>query len=241
MERLRACIRERSELGSDDVAAMYALFDRYYEGGSAEVFAVDLAGKSHVIELRDEADVLCGFSTLAVFSVEHEGRRVRALFSGDTIIDQAHRGEQTLPRAFCRFAGALAASEPTPLYWLLISKGHRTYRYLHAFARHYFPAPGRATPTPQQALLDVFCRHRFDDHYDAASGLIRLDPTTATRLRSEWCDVRDGLRRSPDVAFFLARNPGFAGGDELACLCELTPHNLRSTALAEFRRGAETS
>ena len=244
MPNLVASVRDRHALGAADIGAMYALFDRYYEGGSRAVFEHDLAGKSHVIELRERSPdgasigALCGFSTLVLFTVEHAGRTVRAVFSGDTIIAREHWGEQALAHAFCRYAGRLQAEAPgLPLYWLLISKGHRTYRYLHVFAREYFPAPGRPTPPAMQALLDALCECRFGSTYDAATGLVHLDAAAVTRLRPEWTQVRESLADAPDVAYFLARNPRHAAGDELACLCELAPANLRSFALREFRLG----
>jgi hypothetical protein len=41
----------------------------------------------------------------------------------------------------------------------------------------------------------------------------------------------------PDVAFFLRSNPGYVHGDELVCLTELAPHNLRPIARRVFGRG----
>lgn len=237
MGKLSARVRERSALAAPDVAAMYALFDRYYEGGSREVFKLDLAGKSHVIELHDETGQLRGFSTVCVFAFDHDGEPARVIFSGDTIVHHENWGEQALARCFCAFAGAIKAQAPDqPLYWLLISKGYRTYRYLHLFAREYFPGHAAQTPHAAQALLDSLCARRFGSGYDPAQGVIRTSPASGSRLRPQWCDVRENLQHLPDVAFFLERNPRFAHGDELACICALEASNLRSFALRAFRQ-----
>jgi hypothetical protein len=243
MGKLRSRIRERRYLSAQDVASMYDLFERYYDGASRSRFEHDLAGKTHVIELRDGSR-LHGFSTAAVFQVDGadaadaHGHRARGIFSGDTIIDREHWGQQELALAFCELAGAVKSQAPdVPLYWLLISKGYRTYRYLHVFARDYFPNFSRPTPREIQRLLDALCQARFGPSFDAATGVVRTGELSGTRLRPEWCTVRDGLRQLPEIAYFLQRNPAFAQGDELACICELQEKNLRSYALRAFRKG----
>jgi hypothetical protein len=59
----------------------------------------------------------------------------------------------------------------------------------------------------------------------------------ATRLRAQWHDARSTTRLSPAISYFLRRNPQHTLGDELVCLCELEPSNLRSFALKAFREG----
>jgi hypothetical protein len=240
MVTLSARVRERTALTHADIESMYALFDLYYEGGSRAVFEHDLANKSHVIELHDGGR-LRGFSTLALFGIEHLGKPVRALFSGDTIVNHENWGEQALARCFCQFAGSVKAQAPElPLFWLLISKGHRTYRYLHVFAHRYTPSFEEPPSPDEAALLNALCLHRFGDAYDPQRQVVRLDAAAATRLRPQWCDLRDNLRRHPEVALFLELNPHFAQGEELACLCELDISNLRSFALRAFRQGLRT-
>lgn len=240
MGKLTSILRERSALQDADVAAMARLFDRYYEGATPGQFKKDLAGKTHVIELRD-GDTLCGFSTLCVDDLDGVAGQpapIRVIFSGDTIIDHTHWGEQALARAFCRFAGATRAADPArPLYWLLISKGHRTYRYLHLFARRYHPSHDGAAESPSlSAIAADVARRRFGQAYDAATGLVRFG-ASATRLRPRWQDERAASRVSPAIAYFLRRNPQHALGDELVCLCEMDVANLRSFALNAFREG----
>ena len=69
MGKLTSILRERSALQDADVAAMARLFDRYYDGATPGQFKQDLAGKTHVIELRD-GDALCGFSPLCVYDLQ---------------------------------------------------------------------------------------------------------------------------------------------------------------------------
>jgi hypothetical protein len=239
MGTLKSFVRERSTLGEGDVAAMAGLFGRYYEGATPVQFMKDLAAKTHVIELRD-GGVLCGFSTLCVYDLDQAAGQagpIRVIFSGDTLIDHAYWGEQALAVAFCRFAGAVRATDPArPLYWLLISKGHRTYRYLDLFACTYHPRHDGTEPAALARLAADLAHRKFGAAYDGEAGLVRFG-TAATRLRAQWHGALGAMRLSPATSYFLQRNPQHALGDELVCLCELEAANLRSFALKAFREG----
>lgn len=224
-------------LGEAERREMFALYERYYAATSYARFSADLADKGRVLLLRDEAGALCGFSTVAVYEREFRGARVRVIFSGDTVVDERHWGQQALAFAWLRLAGEIKAQAPqAPLYWFLISKGHRTYRYLSAFSREFYPAPGRQTPAPVGELMAFLARERFGDAYDAASGVLRF-PESLGHLRAAYAAVPEPHRRLPEVDFFLARNPGYARGEELVCLCELDEANLKPIARRAFRAG----
>jgi len=236
MSRLEVIVRERRELRAEDIGQMYALFAVYYAETSCERFAADLAAKDYVIQLAADGS-LCGFSTLALLEFDAGGLGRRAIYSGDTIIDHRFWGEQALATAFCRFAGALKAADPeTPLYWFLITKGHRTYRYLGAFSREYYPHPARPTPPLAAECIDVLARNRFGDAWKPEAGIVRFERSQG-QLRAAWTQPRPSLAARPEVRFFLERNPGHAGGDELCCLTELAGTNLRSYAQRAFLEG----
>jgi len=230
---------EVAALGEADRRAMYALYRRYYDASSWQLFAADLAAKDHALLLRDEAGAVQGFSTLAVYERTFDRRPVRVIFSGDTIVDERHWGQQALALAWIRLAGGIKAARPeVPLYWLLISKGHRTYRYLPAFSRAFHPSPDAATEADLAPLRDFLACDRFGAAYDAAAGVVRFAESRG-HLRAEYADVPDAHRRLPEVAFFLARNPGYARGEELVCVCELRAETLRPLARRAFAAGAQ--
>lgn len=217
---------------------MLRLYCRYYEACDGERFQRDLAEKDYVILLHDLQGDLRGFSTLEVLAFEYDGRPQRAVFSGDTIVHHQFWGGQTLPLAWCRLAGRIKAQAPgLPLYWFLISKGHRTYRYLPLFAKRFYPTWRYETPSAIQALMDGLARQKFGDTYDPSTGLIRF-PRSHGHLRTPWAEVDSRLSEKPDVRYFLNRNPGHRRGDELVCLTELCSDNLRSHALRAFSAAA---
>ena len=225
-------------IGEATQREMFSLFERYYDGTGFKIFRRDLLAKDRVVLLRDHSGALRGFSTLAVYTREYRGHPLKVVFSGDTIIDEPAWGSHAFAFAWLRWVGALKAEAPeVPLYWLLISKGHRTYRYLPAFSRTYYPAHDAATPGPVQALMDFLAADRFGVAYKAGSGVLRFAGSEG-RLRPHFARIPEKDLRLPEVHYFLQRNPGYAQGDELVCLCELAAGNLRPIARRVFESGA---
>ncbi|MER2544590.1 MAG: hypothetical protein ABTS16_14260 [Candidatus Accumulibacter phosphatis] len=236
-----AQIVEVTTLDEGERRAMYALYERYYESSSWPLFAADLAGKDRVVLLRDDGGVLQGFSTLAIYQRCFDGAPVRVLFSGDTIVDESQWGQQALAFAWLRLAGTLHAEQPElPLYWLLISKGHRTYRYLPTFSRAFHPSPAADTDSDLGPLKDFLARDRFGEAYDSAAGVVRFAESRG-QLRPRYAEVSEAHARLPEVAFFLERNPGYVRGDELVCLCKLATDTLQPIARRAFLAGARTA
>lgn len=213
--------------------AMFALYRRHFDAADHARFHADLADKQQVIEVRDAAGTLRGFSTVACYRREFDGRSLRVLFSGDTVVDEASWGQQALAFGFIRYAAQTQAQSDEPLYWLLISKGHRTYRYLSAFSIDYAPSPERVTPPDQQRLMDFLARDRYGDAYDPRRGVVRFAQSHG-HLRADLATVPAIHAHLPEVAYFLERNPGYAQGEELVCLCRLAADNLRPLARRMF-------
>lgn len=212
--------------GLDDTlrSAMFALLDRHFEGVTTVQFDADLAAKSHAI-LLERGDRLVGFTTLLAWRAEFVGEKIGAIYSGDTIVAPEAWNSPALSRAWIGTVNWLRREElPGRCFWLLITSGFRTYRFLPVFWREYFPRPGHATPPWAQQLKDQLARERFGAAYDSASGIVRLP--NPQRLRGPLAAIPAGREDDPDVAFFLARNPGHQRGDELVCLAELSEDNL---------------
>jgi hypothetical protein len=210
---------------------MYELMDRHYVNVRQNVFDADLAEKRWVILLQDPVtEELCGFSTQRLLTVEAGGEQVTALFSGDTIIAREKWGESALPHVWGRLALSLIDEHSGgPLYWFLISKGYKTYRFLPLFFREFYPRYDRATPREARAIIDALAGSRWPGFYDSGAGVIRAT-ASKDRLRPGIADVTDARLRDAQVRFFLERNPGFADGDELCCLAPLTRDNFTPAA-----------
>src|SRR5262245_1432532 len=128
------------QLGAQVRDEMFELFTAYYDAVLRTTFEEDLANKDHVILLRGPDRRLVGFTTLSVHDVGSGAQRVRYVYSGDTVMDSDYWGPGHLLRSWFRFVGSIKAQQSeAELYWILLVKGHRTYRILPDFFHCYAP------------------------------------------------------------------------------------------------------
>jgi hypothetical protein len=217
---------------------MFELYASNYAETSNATFDRDHARKTHVLLLTRDDDSLRGFTTIELYRSDAAGPPMRVLFSGDTVVDRSDWGSPALALEWLRFAGAIAHTDSIPLYWLLIVKGHRTYRFLPAFAKHYVPHHELVDSPAEKRILCALAREKFGKHFDDATGVVHF-PTPQGRLVDELADVPERHRKLPAVAHFLGLNPGYRNGDELVCLCRLASENLRPFAARVFTAGLE--
>jgi hypothetical protein len=234
---LTAAVADVVDLPRADRWRMYAIYQAHYDATSWARFEADLDDKMCAVIVRNDAGAIQGFTTLSILETSLHGARIRAIYSGDTIIDREYWGSQQLAFTWIRLAGSIKALEPqTPLYWFLIVKGHRTYRYLSAFSETFYPHWAYETPPATRALMDHLGGMRFAEFYRPALGVIQF-PESRGHLKAQLAAISPAETQRADVAFFLARNPGYAVGDELLCLTELCADNLRPHARRHFLEG----
>ncbi len=238
--RLEGQLIRRAQLGPTDQAEMFRLMDRHYAGVRRDVFESDLAEKTWVIQVRNVATgELCGFSTQMILNAALDGAPIKALFSGDTIIDPQYWGDHSLIQAGGRLAMSLIDDLPgVELYWFLISAGYKTYRFLPIFFREFFPRFDQAIPPRAQQVIDMLAGQKLPKGYDRATGVIRAGAGTY-RLREGVADVTESRMQDPHVRFFVSRNPGHACGDELCCLARLSKANFTHAADRVLSRAVE--
>lgn len=235
MKPLTTSFCRPQSVSPDTIRQLFELYATYYGGTSASLFEHDLRQKDWILLLHGEHGQICGFSTLKILTAKHQNQHVRAIFSGDTIIAHEYWGSQTLPLAWCELIGRIAAEQPeTPLYWLLIVKGDRTYRYLNVFSKQYFPNRKIPTPPDVQILIHQLARSLFGEHYLPEQGIVHY-PQSRGHLKPEWHNP--STSHNPEARFFAEHNPHFADGDELVCLTLLREDNLKSFALRGFQAG----
>jgi hypothetical protein len=214
----------RNELSPACADEMFHLLDAHFEGVTRGQFARDLAEKNWVLLLRREAR-LVGFSTLLVYESELAGEPVSVVYSGDTIVAPEAWGSTALARGWIGAVNRLRDRFPRgKYYWLLLTSGFRTYRFLPVFWREFHPRWDAPMPDKLRYLRDQLAAERFGPQYDAHSGIVRF--RAPQRLRSGLKAIPDGRMSDPHIAFFVAQNPGHVAGDELVCLTELGDENL---------------
>lgn len=211
------------DLSGSDRASMLALMHEHYAGVHDAAFERDLAEKSHALLLLDQRSIV-GFSTLQIFDHALDARRVRVVFSGDTIVRRSCWGGLGFLRSWLvavRGLGLLGAD--TPAYWLLLAGGTRTYKTMPSVWKRYTPSADRREPG-LESLAASICAERFGTRYDPRRGVVRFDhPYT---LRESLLEPEDPASRDRHADHFRALNPGHTRGDDLVCLTELSPANL---------------
>jgi hypothetical protein len=219
------------QLGQDTKSAMTALLHEHFVGVTRDLLEADLCDKSHAVLLFDRDDELAGFSTFALYAAHGPNRHpATVVCSGDTIVATRARKSSLLASAWVRAVHELhAQSDRDDLYWLLITSGYRTYRFLPVFVKDFYPAAEQPPSPEMRACLDRLAQERWAEQYDPATGIVRL--THAQPLRSDLSAVPEARRRDPHIAHFLRRNPGHARGDELASLARLNVENLTPAGL----------
>lgn len=203
---------------------MYRLLCEHFDGVSLRQFSRDLSDKNWVV-LIQRSGRLVGFSTILAYETCIDGAPFSIVYSGDTIVAPEAWNTSTLPRAWIESVAKLRwLYDRGPYLWLLITSGFRTYRFLPLFWCEFFPRFDRETPEHWKSLIDRLATERFGRKYDSASGIVRLE--NPQKLRGSLGVIPAGRDSNPNVAFFVSRNPGYAAGDELVCLTELSPRNL---------------
>ncbi len=237
---LKAETLPASALTAAQRVRMYQLMEAHYDAVQYDRFVADLVEKDRVILLRNPEGRIQGFTTLMHYRLEHPTTHnpVQVLYSGDTIIASRYWGNsQALAFEWIYQSGREKARHPKePLFWFLISKGPRTYRYLSAFSRRYWPHHSIQPPQEISELMNALAIQRFGTHYYPARGVVHF-PTSRGHLRRELAQVDAADRQRPEVAFFLRANPGYVRGDELVCLNELTATNLKPLSRRIFEKG----
>jgi hypothetical protein len=221
---LSAGYRPLRAISPADVQDMYALFAGFYENTDAPTFQRDLSRKDGVILVRERRTrAIRGFTTVKKVPLWDGRQDAVGVFSGDTILDPACWGDRTLKDGFTRYLLNLwLRSMGVPLYWLLISKGYKTYLLLAKNFRSYFPRHDRPNDPRLQRLAQDYAHKLFPGKFDPARGVLDFG-TGAQRLREEVAPITPDMRRQhAAIGYFEQCNPGWREGNELPCVAEIS-------------------
>ncbi|MGE4349914.1 MAG: hypothetical protein AB7D28_09115 [Candidatus Berkiella sp.] len=237
MKKLFSEITLINQLKTEQIDAMYRLFSNYYECIDLAGFKQDLSKKNYVLTVYNENRQIVGFSTIWHYQTTYQNKKLQVIFSGDTIMANAYWGNSALAFNWIKFAGTLKALHPTlPLYWFIIVKGHRTYRYLPVFSKVFYPHYQQATPIWEQGLMNKLATELFGESYDPLKGIIHFSQSQG-HLKQNWATIPINLLSRPEVQFFKQKNPKYDQGDELVCLCHLAEENLKPLSRRLFKEG----
>lgn len=235
---MRGRLVRRVELTPGERASMLRLLEAHFEGVTTPVFERDLAAKDWVL-LLEQAGELRGFSTLLIYEKHFGDETATIVYSGDTIVEPGARGSSALSRCWIGSVRALRQLHPRGrLYWLLLTSGFRTYRFLPVFWRDFHPRCDTETHPELGSRLALLAAERFGARYLPQPGIVRFESPQV--LRDGLAGVPPAKLQDPHVAFFLERNPGWIHGDELACLTEISFENLTVAGRRMWRESERT-
>lgn len=233
-DRYKTLVLSISGIPEETVRQMASLYLENFDGSSESLFRSDLEDKDEVILLLHDGE-LAGFTTLKVFDRMREGRPLRIVYSGDTIVSPQHWGQQALAFAWISRIGQIKRDAGTlPLYWFLLVKGHRTFKYLPVFGKSFFPHWSDER-TDLKALADQLATEKFGNFYDAASGLVRF-PESRGHLKQSIAEPGPEELQKAATRFFRMRNPDYRLGHELVCICELEAFNMKPLTARLFNK-----
>lgn len=236
-QRYESAVVRIEALSDRVIQAMASLYLDNFDGTSEATFRGDLFEKDDVILLYCEGQ-LVGFTTLKIFQTAWNGTHVNVVYSGDTIVSQLHWGQQELAFAWISRIGQIKRSTPhLPLFWFLLVKGHRTFKYLSVFGKSFFPH-WFVPRDDLKSLADQLAAAKFGSDYDPTTGVVRF-PASRGHLKAVIADPSPEEMTKAATRFFLLKNPGYRIGHELVCICELELFNMKPLTARIFQRTAE--
>ena len=218
---------ETARLTAAERARLFELMSEHFVDVDRETFERDLGEKDWIFLVRDSnTQRIEGFSTLTTLRGQIDNQPVFALFTGDTVLDPRHWGDRQFVRVVGSHMFKLAEqlAHEGPVYWILLTCTHRSYRFLPGFFLTYAPHPDRATSAEFKRLLTTFILPKFPDEYDEAAGLVELKHPL--NVRPDRLDDPAREANDPFASFFFSSNPGYARGDYLCCLTPFCPSNV---------------
>lgn len=216
-----------SDLTPTERATMFGLLSIEFLGMRREDFIRDLEEKDVVVLLRREScdGEIVGFSTLMLLDLPIANRKVKAVFSGDTTVLPEFRTSGGIGIEIGRyFMKALKAFSEHEIYYVLISKGWRTYKVLPFFFKTYAPKHDMPTSIHDKAVMDAFGSVKYPGDYDPDQGLIMFSKETQRLIPGSIDAVPP---HDPDVhtMFYLQKNPTYLSGTELVCVGRVQVEN----------------
>lgn len=217
--KLKAKYRTISHLSTVDIYQMYSVYSRYYKGTKWRIFMDDLSKKSGAFVIRRRKDnKVVGFSTIVSYDLVVEGKKVSGVFSGDTIIDKEYWGSRVLQVAFYKYMIARKIKSPNKsIYWLLISKGFKTYLLMANNFDKYYPNPEYINKN-LSGVVDYYCDEIFPENYDKEKKILDFGRHYQA-LKEGVAEIdKSMLVQNHKIRFFEQCNPEWRRGTELPCV-----------------------
>lgn len=226
----------RKDIDEATRESMYRLFRQQFDNVSYADFVEDLGQKNRVLLIRQDDGSLAAFSSMHLYKVTVDERRLSVLYSGDTVVDSGTWSDSALSYYWMGAVDRLCRQQGIEqLYWFLLVSGYRTYRFLPVYSDYFYPRHDRPMPEDIRRIMDTLARQRFGPAYDPKTGIVRL--AVPSILRDDFRGIPENRLADPHIAYFANRNPGHERGDELVCLSILAEDRLTRLGRRMWSKG----
>ncbi len=206
----------------NEMDRLWQIYSQNYQNTSKEEFLNDIKAKQKIFIGRDTGDQsIQGFSTLEIYKHTFQNKTYGVFYSGDTMILPDYWGQKALHFQFAKEFIFWKLKNPfTPLYWLLIVMGYKTYLIMAKNSIHYWPNYKTKTPDKIQELMHSLAKNKFGSCYHESTGVVRPQTSEVTFIHPKALFTQSVLKL-PEVQFLNSKNPNHLKGEELVCLSHL--------------------
>ncbi len=211
----------------------FELLSRHFDGVTWSQFNADFHEKQYVAVLRKDGR-LVGFSTMVTISIAtSKGNSLQIAFSGDTAIEFEARNSIGFGVTLSSFFREnISTYGDGSVWYLLISKGWRTYKAMEFMFHSFTPHPSREVSDLERGIIVAFGRERYPSRFNQKT-LVIHGLQGDQKLKNGSPDLEVPLTELG--TFFKEKNPDFAQGNELVCLARLSYDNFTSRFKRCFR------
>ncbi len=231
-----------NSISLQQVKEMHALFIQYYHNADLATFIDDLAKKDGLILISEvKSKKIVGFSTLMTLRFNLDGREVKGVFSGDTIVARKYWGTNAAMYCFVKQLLKEKIKEPlTPLFWLLISKGYKTYLLLaNNFPKHYPHYRGKFENL--SPVVNQYCQHLYPSYFNEQKQILDFGDSYQ-KLRGDVAEITPEMKQAfPKIDYFEEKNPDWREGKELPCIGQVNAQMLAFFARKEINKRLKRS
>ena len=223
--KLTACFKKIKHVSVPQLLEMHQVFIQYYHNAPLNSFVTDMGKKTGIILLQEKySEKIVGFSTWTELDIIRNGERSIGIFSGDTVVEKKFWGNKELQKTFVKQLLKTKIKNPkTPVFWLLISKGYKTYLLLtNNFPKHY-PSYKRNN-IKLESIVDEYCEQLYPEAYNREKRLLNFG-SDYQFLKDDVAEITPNMTESnPKIRHFAKLNPSWQQGTELPCIGEVSVH-----------------
>ncbi|MDF1764558.1 MAG: hypothetical protein P1U57_14210 [Oleibacter sp.] len=206
---------------------MHQVFSQYYHNADLATFIKDMSKKTGVFILKDKrANRIVGFSTYNEIEIDYRNRKAIGVFSGDTIVEKEFWGNRSMHKAFAmRMLSTKLKNPTTHVFWLLISKGYKTYLLMTNNFERCYPIAGKQDEE-LASLVDQYCTTLYPEAYNAEKRILDFGENYHA-LKDDVAEITHKMRmENRNIRYFDDTNPEWHRGTELPCVGEISASTL---------------